>query len=190
MIKKRKRSSRQLLNLSSITEFGLQGYNDYEMVYYLVQPTNLSVMSEENITAKIFALTNVLKGLAEVEIMCLNSKDNFDQNKLFLKQKYEQEQNETVKMLLEKDLIHLDKIQIQTATARLFMIIIRIKTEEQKEKYTLLGRIDKLLKMQNFSVHRADKKALKSMLGVYFEQNVTTDHFEDIDGERWLKDDQ
>ena len=28
---------------------------------------------------------------------------------------------------------------------------------------------------------------LKTLLAVYFEQNVTSDTFEDIDGERWLK---
>ena len=27
---------------------------------------------------------------------------------------------------------------------------------------------------------------LKKMLGVYFEQNVTTEKFEDFDGDRWV----
>ena len=44
-------------------------------------------MSKENIGAKIFALTNVVKGLNDIEIICLNSRDNFEENKYFLKKK-------------------------------------------------------------------------------------------------------
>ena len=95
-----------------------------------------------------------------------------------------------MKKLLEKDLLHLDKIQIQTATARSFALMIRIKEENQSEIFPLLRRIEKLLKLQGFDVERAGKEQLKELLAVYFEQNVTTDKFEDIDGERWLKDEQ
>ena len=33
---------------------------------------------------------------------------------------------------------------------------------------------------------RATEQDLKKMLGVYFEQNVTTEKFEDFDGDRWV----
>ena len=82
----------------------------------------------------------------------------------------------------------MDKIQIQTATARLFALVVRIKEENQAEIFPLLRRIEKLLKLQGFDVERAGKEQLKELLAVYFEQNVTTDQFEDIDGERWLED--
>ena len=39
-------------------------------------------MSKENIGAKIFALTNVVKGLNDIEIICLNSRDNFEENNI------------------------------------------------------------------------------------------------------------
>lgn len=52
----------------------------------------------------------------------------------------------------------------------------------------LIHRIEKLIKLQNLTVKRAAKDDLKSMLAVYFEQNVTTDRFEDVDGERWYED--
>lgn len=185
---KKKRSTRSLLNLKTIKDYTLQGNNGIEKVFYLVEPTNLSVMSEESVSGKVFALTNVLKGIAQVEILCLNSKDNFEQNKSFLRSRYEQESNDTVKKLLKMDLLHLDKIQIQTATARLFLLIVSVKEDQQKEMHSLLNRIEKLLKMQNFTVHRANKDDIKNMLGVYLEQNVTTDHYEDVDGERWYED--
>lgn len=187
--KKRKRqSTRELINTKTITDYSLQQYGGDELVFFLMEPQNLSVMSRENIGSKIFALTNVLKGMADLEMVCLNSRDNFEENKLFLKKRMDTEENEKVRQLLQKDLLDLDKIQIQTATARLFLLTVRIKPNDQVEVMQLIHRIEKLIKLQNLTVKRASKDDLKSMLAVYFEQNVTTDRFEDRDGERWYQD--
>lgn len=186
--KKKKQSTREAINIKTITDFSLQQYSGDEIVFFIIQPQNLSVMSKENIGSKIFALTNVLKGLADLEIVCLNSRDNFEENKVFLRKRIEEEDDEKIIQLLEKDLIHLDKIQIQTATARIFLLAVRIKPDDQIEILQLIHRIEKLIKLQNLTVKRADKDDLKSILAVYYEQNVTTDHFEDIDGERWYND--
>ena len=48
-----------------------------------------------------------------------------------------------------------------------------------------------VLRLQNindngFTTRRATEQDLKRMLGVYFEQNVTTERFEDFDGDRWV----
>lgn len=186
--KKKKQSTRELVNTKTITDYSLQQYGGDEIVFFLMEPQNLSVMSKENIGSKIFALTNVLKGMADLEMICLNSRDNFEENKTFLKKRMETEENEKIKQLLKKDLLHLDKIQIQTATARLFLLAVRIKPNDQVEIMQLIHRIEKLIKLQNLTVKRAAKDDLKSMLAVYFEQNVTTDRFEDVDGERWYED--
>ncbi|WP_416325446.1 hypothetical protein [[Eubacterium] hominis] len=186
--KKKKQSTRELVNTKTITDYSLQQYGGDEIVFFLMEPQNLSVMSKENIGSKIFALTNVLKGMADLEMICLNSRDNFEENKTFLKKRMETEENEKIRQLLKKDLLHLDKIQIQTATARLFLLAVRIKPNDQVEIMQLIHRIEKLIKLQNLTVKRAAKDDLKSMLAVYFEQNVTTDRFEDVDGERWYED--
>ena len=188
MKKKKKQSTRGLVNTKTITDYSLQQYGGDEIVFFLMEPQNLSVMSKENIGSKIFALTNVLKGMADLEMICLNSRDNFEENKTFLKKRMETEENEKIRQLLKKDLLHLDKIQIQTATARLFLLAVRIKPNDQVEIMQLIHRIEKLIKLQNLTVKRATKDDLKSMLAVYFEQNVTTDRFEDVDGERWYED--
>ena len=174
-----------LINTKTITDYGLKLFNGEEVVFFVVQPQNLSVMSKENIGAKIFALTNVVKGLNDIEIICLNSRDNFEENKYFLKKRIQEETEEVVIRLLKEDLYHLDKIQTQTATARLFLIAVRIKPDDQLEVHSLIHRIEKLIRMQNISVTRADKEMIKRMLAVYFEQNVTTSQFEDYDGKRW-----
>ena len=50
----------------------------------------------------------------------------------------------------------------------------------------LLNRIEKMLVEQEFKVKRAEEEDIRRILAVYFEQNVTTEKFEEFDGERWI----
>ena len=185
-------STRMLINTKTITDYGLKLFNGEEVVFFVVQPQNLSVMSKENIGAKIFALTNVVKGLNDIEIICLNSRDNFEENKYFLKKRIQEETEEVVIKLLKEDLYHLEDYARQlfgmdcvVLMLILSQIAVRIKPDDQLEVHSLIHRIEKLIRMQNISVTRADKEMIKRMLAVYFEQNVTTSQFEDYDGKRW-----
>ena len=182
---KKLKSTRELINARTISDDSLKLFNDDEIVFFIIQPQNLSVMSQENIGAKIFSLTNVLKGLADMEMICLNSRDNFEDNKIFIKRRISEETDQVIINLLKKDLYHLDQIQTQTATSRLFLLAVRIKLNDQVETVPLIHRIEKLIKLQNLQVEKANKEQIKNMLAVYFEQNVTTSQFEDYDGKRW-----
>lgn len=182
----RRASTRQLIGTKAVTEYSLVTYGHGELVYFLVKPSNISVLSEASVGARIYALMTVLKGIAEIEILCLNSRENFEDNKRYLRERMELEDNPVVRGLLEKDLVFLDRIQVQMATAREFLIVIRLRDEKESEVFPYLSRIEKSLKEQGFSVKRADKEDIKRLLAVYFEQNVTTERFEDFDGERWI----
>jgi len=183
---RQKQSTRQLIGTKAVTDHSLVTYGHGELVYFIIKPTNISVLSEASIAARIYALMTVLKGQAELEFLCLNSRENFEDNKAFLRQRMEQEENPAVRRLLEQDQIHLDRIQVQMATAREFLVIIRLRNEKESEVFPFLGRIEKNLRDQGFSVKRSDKEDVKRILAVYFEQNVTTERFEDFDGERWI----
>lgn len=169
-----------------VTDYNLETYRGDRLVYYMIKPTNISVLSEESISARIYALMTVLKGMAELEFLCLNSRESFEDNKRFLRSRMDQESNPAVRKLVEQDLIHLDRIQVQMATAREFLVIIRLRNEKESEVFPYLSRIEKTLREQGFSAKRAVKEDIKRLLAVYFEQNVTTEKFEDFDGERWL----
>ncbi len=183
---KQRQATRQLINTRAITDYSLQTYGHGELVYFIIKPSNISVLSEASVSARIYALMTVLKGMAEIEMCCLNSRENFEDNKRFLKSRVEQEDNPAVRKLLEADLTFLDRIQVQMATAREFLIIIRLRDEKENEVFPYLNRIEKTLREQGFSVKRAGKEDIKRLLAVYFEQNVTTEKFEDFDGERWI----
>ena len=179
-------STRQFIGAKEITDYSLVTYGQGELVYFIVKPTNISVLSESSVGARIYALMTVLKGVAEIEMLCLNSRESFEDNKRFLKSQMEQEENPVIRRLLEQDQTHLDRIQVQMATAREFLIMLRLKEEEEREALAYLSRIEKSLKEQGFSVSRAGREDIKRLLAVYYEQNVTTEKFEDFDGERWI----
>lgn len=181
-----KASTRQLIGARAVTDYSLVTYGQGELVYFMVRPSNISVLSEASVGARIYALMTVLKGVAEIEMLCLNSRESFEDNKQFLRTQMEREQNPMVRKLLEKDQTHLDRIQVQMATAREFLILIRLKGEKETEVFPYLSRIEKSLKEQGFSVKRAGREDIKRILAVYYEQNVTTERFEDFDGERWI----
>ena len=183
---KQRLSTRQLMNTRRITEYSLETYDGDELVYFMIRPTNLSVLSESSVGARVYALMNVLKGVAEIEMLCLNSRENFEENKGFLSRRAEEERNPVIRQLLERDQNFLDRIQVQMATAREFLILIRLRNQKGKDVFSYLDRIEKSLKEQGFDSRRADEEDIKRILAVYYEQNVTSEKFEDFDGARWI----
>ena len=183
---KQRLSTRQLMNTRRITEYSLETYDGDELVYFMIRPTNLSVLSESSVGARVYALMNVLKGVAEIEMLCLNSRENCEENKGFLRRRAEEERNPVIRQLLERDQIFLDRIQVQMATAREFLILIRLRNQKGKDVFSYLDRIEKSLKEQGFDSRRADEEDIKRILAVYYEQNVTSEKFEDFDGARWI----
>lgn len=178
-------STRQLMGVTDITAHSLVTSHG-ELVFFIIKPTNISVLSDVSIGARIYALMNVLKGIAEIEMLCLNSRENFEDNKAHLRGRMEAEQNPAIRKLLQQDQTALDRMQVQMATAREFSIIIRLRKEKEAEVQPYLSRIEKSLKDQGFTTKKAEEADIKRLLGVYYEQNVTTEKYEDYDGERWI----
>lgn len=181
----KRQATRQLIGVEGITEYSLKTATS-EVVFFSVKPSNISVLSEENLAAKIYSLMTVLKGLTEIEILCVNSRESFESNKNNLRRISEKEDNPAVRKLLEQDAVFLDHIQAQTATAREFLLIVRIRNLKEKEIFSYLNRIEKTLRENGFSARRYGGEDIKTLLGVYFEQNVTTEKFDSFDGERWI----
>lgn len=178
-------STRQLLGIEGITKYSLKTASN-EAVFFSIKPSNISVMSESSLSAKIYSLMALLKGLSEIEILCVNSRESFESNKNHLKRLCQRENDPAVRKLLEQDMTHLDQIQALTATAREFLLIVRIRGLKDKEIFSYLNRIEKTLNENGFSAKRYDGEDIKTLLAVYFEQNVTTERFENFDGERWI----
>ena len=186
LAERKKLATRQLIGIEGKTEYSLKTGLNTELVFFSIKPSNISVLSEEALGAKIYALMSVLKGVTEVELVCMNSRESFESNKAFIKKRIAAEENPSVRELLEKDAVHLDHIQAQTATAREFLLLVRTRNMKEKELFAHLNRVEKIVLENGFTVARFDKDGIKTLLAVYFEQNTTNEIFEDIDGERWI----
>lgn len=178
-------STRQLIGVTEITEYSLKTASS-EAAFFSIKPCNISILSEESLSGKIYSLMSVLKGIAEIEFLCLNSRESFEENKSFLRSRIAAESNPAVRSLLEQDIQYLDHIQAQTATAREFLLVVRLRNLKDKEIYSHLNRIEKILTENSFTVRRYGREDIKTLLAVYYEQNVTTETFENHDGERWI----
>ncbi len=183
------KSTRKLLNMKWIDKFGIHTYDKSMHCYFLVNPLNLSVLSNDVILSHIYSMLNLLKGCESLEIIALNQRENFERNKVFLKSRIEKEENEEVRMLLQSDLIALDEMQSETAASRMFLMKVQFKKVKDFDYYGHLNRIEKSFANNGFEVTRCSLEDMMTMMAVYAEQNFTSTVFDRIDGERWIIND-
>lgn len=183
---KRKQSTAELIGISNFSRNGLQTKSQGEIVYFLVQPTNISVLSEQSVAIKIQHLMQLLSVQPDIEIICSDARENFEYNKLSLARRAEKETNLKVQLLLRKDMKFLDDIQLQMSTAREFMFAYRIPHTSNEQTLAVLNRLEKQINEQGFDCKRATKKDIKRFLSRYFG-HMCEDSIDDMDGERMIK---
>lgn len=57
----REQSTRQLMGIDDITDYGIATRMG-ELVFFAIKPTNISVLPDAGVGARIYALLNVVKG--------------------------------------------------------------------------------------------------------------------------------
>jgi hypothetical protein len=185
--KRRKgQSVQELLGIQTFTQYGLMTAKG-ELVFYQVSPTNISVLSHTNIEIKIRHLLMVLSAIPDIEMVCTDSCECFDDNKSYLQTRLETETNAAVQKVVHKDIDFLDQVQIEMATARQFFFIARIKQNKPEQVFQAINRIDKIISEQGFEVKRLKKNEIKRFLAIVFEASMNGDQMPDADGETCLQ---
>jgi len=187
--KKKGRSVQDLIGIKTFTKYGL-ATNKGELLFYLVSPTNISVLSYVNIEIKIRHLMMVLSAIPDIEITCTDSSECFDDNKAYLHDRLSEEQNAKVRKIIKKDVDFLDHIQMEMATARQFLFIARLKNTKDKQTFDTANRIKKVISEQGFEVQRMKKADIKRFLALYFESSMNGEQMPDIDGEQFYEMDE
>lgn len=187
--KKKGRSVQDLIGVKTFTKYGL-ATNKGELLFYLVSPTNISVLSHTNIEIKIRHLMMVLSAIPDIEITCTDSSECFDNNKAYLTERTEAEQNPKVRKIIKNDIAYLDAMQMEMATARQFMFIARLKNKKDKQTFEAANRIEKTISEQGFEVQRMKKADIKRFLALYFDASMNGEQMSDIDGEQFYKFDE
>lgn len=160
-----------------------------ELVFFLVRPDNLSVLSGEGIGSRVRALMELLRGTETVTLRAMDSRESFEQNKIYYLQRMEEESNPAIRSLLRKDRAYLDEIQTLTASAREFAFVYPLERQGNESVESQLTRMEKDIRDRGFHVRVARDQDLKRLLAVYYQQDVTTEYFESIDGEGTVSDD-
>ncbi len=138
--KKKGQSVQDMLGIQTFTKYGLMT-DKGELLFYLVSPTNISVLSYVNIEIKIRHLMMVLSAIPDIEITCTDSSECFDDNKAYLQSRLEAEQNSRIRKLIKKDIDFLDNVQVEMATARQFLFMARLKGSKDKQVFDTANRI-------------------------------------------------
>lgn len=184
--KKKGRSGQDLIGIKTFTKFGL-ATNKGELLFYLVSPTNISVLSHLNIEIKIRHLMMVLSAVPDIEITCTDSSECFDDNKSYLQERLSEERNPKVRKIIKKDIDFLDHIQMEMATARQFLFIARLKNTKDKQTFDTANRIEKVISEQGFETHRMNKNEIKRFLALYFEASMNGEQMPDTDGKQFFE---
>ena len=100
-------STRQLMGMQGIASHGITTSNS-ELVFFLIRPDNLSVLSSEGIRARVTALANLLRAEPAVELLVVDSRESFQRNKEFYQKRLEEETTPAIRKLLIEDMRHLD----------------------------------------------------------------------------------
>ena len=133
----RRQSTQDLLGVKKITDYCIST-DAGDLVFYIIKPTNISVLPAGAVSAKIRALQNTLSAQAGVELLAMNSRESFNATCLFYHDRIQAEQNPAIRELLEQDRAFLDEKQVQMTLAREFYLAVRLKNEKPDTAYTLL----------------------------------------------------
>ena len=183
-----RQSTRQLMGITQLTDHGVKTAKG-ELVFFMLRPDNLSVLSPEGVRGRVTALTNLLRATPAVRFLALDSRESFQANQDFYRQRLEEEPLPAVRELLRQDAAHLDSIQAGTASAREFALAFELDRQKEETSRSQIARLEKSIRDQGFRVRQAGQQDLMRLLAVYYQQDMTTEVFENVDGERWVNAD-
>ena len=184
--KRKGRSVQQLLGIQTFTKYGLLTDNG-ELLFYRVAPTNISVLSAANIEIKIRHLQMVLSAIPDIEIICTDSCECFDDNKAYLHRRAMAESNPEVRGLLLKDKEMLTSMQAEMSNARQFVLVKRCKGMKPEQVFVAMNRVLKSVSEQGFEAQRMDKADIKRLIAIYFGASMDGDLMPDVDGGQFFE---
>ena len=185
--KRKGRSVQQLLGIQTFTKYGLLT-DSGELLLYRVAPTNISVLSAANVEIKIRHLQMLLSAIPDLEIICTDSCECFDDNKSYLHRRAMEEENPNVRGLLLKDREMLTSMQAEMSNARQFVLVKRCKGMKPEQVFVAMNRVLKAVSEQGFEAQRMDKADIKRLIAIYFGASMDGDLMPDVDGGQFFEE--
>ena len=179
---KQRQSTRQLMGIRKLLPHGV-AIPGGSLVFFLIHPDNLSVLSAEGIRQRVTALSNLFRAEEQVEVLGLDSRESFHQNQVYYQTRLEEETTPKIRELLQKDISYLDEIQTTSASSREFVLVLRMEEQAALDEGGLRQK-EKSLCDHGISVRLAEEQDVKRLLVSYYLHDADPESLEDVDGER------
>ena len=179
---KQRQATRQLMGIRKLLPHGV-AIPGGSLVFFLIHPDNLSVLSAEGIRQRVTALSNLFRAEEQVEVLGLDSRESFQQNQVYYQTRLEEETTPKIRELLQKDISYLDEIQTTSASSREFVLVLRMEEQAALDEGGLRQK-EKSLCDHGISVRLAEEQDVKRLLVSYYLHDADPESLEDVDGER------
>ena len=179
---KQRQSTRQLMGIRKLLPHGV-AIPGGSLVFFLIHPDNLSVLSAGGIRQRVTALSNLFRAEEQVEVLALDSRVSFQKNQAYYQTRLEEETTPKIRELLQKDIAHLDAIQATSASSREFVLVLRMEEQAALDESGLRQK-EKSLCDHGISVRLAEEQDVKRLLVSYYLHDADPESLEDVDGER------
>ena len=179
---KQRQSTRQLMGIRKLLPHGV-AIPGGSLVFFLIHPDNLSVLSAEGIRQRVTALSNLFRAEEQVEVLGLDSRESFQQNQVYYQTRLEEETTPKIRELLQKDISYLDEIQTTSASSREFVLVLRMEEQAALDEGGLRQK-EKSLCDHGISVRLAEEQDVKRLLVSYYLHDADPESLEYVVGER------
>lgn len=185
--RKKLKNTRQLMGVASIHDDYLRVFSNKIKVALLIKPTNINVLSDEVVISKITSLMNVLKTVSDVELLCVNSTQNYDDNISYLNNLVRTESNTILQDLNKKTIDFLNSIRVNMATNREFFVQMTFNASNTTDdtRSSAVRRTLQQLREGGFIVRLANNEDYKRILTIYYD-SAFNDDYSDYDGLKYI----
>lgn len=185
--RKKLKNTRQLMGVASIHDDYLRVFSNKIKVALLIKPTNINVLSDEVVISKITSLMNVLKTVSDVELLCVNSTQNYDDNISYLNNLVKTESNTILQDLNKKTIDFLNSIRVNMATNREFFVQMTFNASNTTDdtRSSAVRRTLQQLREGGFIVRLANNEDYKRILTIYYD-SAFNDDYSDYDGLKYI----
>lgn len=175
------------MGVASIHDDYLRVFSNKIKVALLIKPTNINVLSDEVVISKITSLMNVLKTVSDVELLCVNSTQNYDDNISYLNNLVKTESNIILQDLNKKTIDFLNSIRVNMATNREFFVQMTFNASNTTDdtRSSAVRRTLQQLREGGFIVRLANNEDYKRILTIYYD-SAFNDDYSDYDGLKYI----
>lgn len=176
-----KEVAQELLGMKGMKDCYIKKSDNRNFCFIKVKPINVNIMPDKVIFTLIEKFSIMVDMIKDFSIMVGDKVETLDDNKEYMYELLKNEENPSIRELIERDIEMLNDFEEGKGISREFFIIMNFKSGDfELFKGDLRDRL-KMFREQGFVVEEATEREIKSMLQVYLERNFSNEVIKDYD---------